>query len=89
MKTSEYQVEKLPTKEEIREAMRRIHSPRTFSIPHKGFVFSGVHSLEIEDEMLPVVATIEKLYLDNNGRDVLSIIDPAIVHFLEEQLARN
>ena len=61
----------------------------TFSILHHGCLFSGIHSLEIEDEILPVVATIEKLYLDNNGRDVLSIIDPAIVHFLEEQLAKR
>lgn len=61
----------------------------TFSILHHGCLFSGIHSLEIEDEILPVVATIEKLYLDNNGRDVLSIIDPAIVHFLEEQLAQR
>lgn len=61
----------------------------TFSILHHGCLFSGIHSLEIEDEILPVVATIEKLYLDNNSRDVLSIIDPAIVHFLEEQLAKR
>lgn len=61
----------------------------TFSILHHGCLFSGIHSLEIEDEILPVVATIEKLYLDNNGRDVLSIISPAIVHFLEEQLAQR
>ena len=61
----------------------------TFSILHHGCLFSGIHSLEIEDEILPVVATIEKLYLDNNGRDVLSIIDPAIVHFLEEQLSKR
>lgn len=61
----------------------------TFSILHHGCLFSGIHSLEIEDEILPVVATIEKLYLDNNGRDVLSIIDPAIVHSLEKQLAQR
>ena len=61
----------------------------TFSILHHGCLFSGIHSLEIEDEILPVVATIEKLYLDNNGRDVLGIINPAIVHFLEEQLAQR
>ena len=61
----------------------------TFSILHHGCLFSGIHSLEIEDELLPVVATIEKLYLDNNGRDVLRIIDPAIVHFLEEQLSKR
>ena len=84
-----YQLEKLQNKEAIREAMRQIHLPSTFSIPYKGFVFSGVHSLEIEDEYKPVVVTIEKLYLDNNGRDVLGIISPAIVHFLEDELARN
>ena len=61
----------------------------TFSILHHGCLFSGIHSLEIEDEILPLVVTIEKLYLDNNGRDVISIINPAIVHFLEEQLAKR
>lgn len=61
----------------------------TFSILHHGCLFSGIHSLEIEDEYKPVVVTIEKLYLDNNGRDVLGIISPAIVHFLEDELARN
>lgn len=61
----------------------------TFSILHHGCLFSGIHSLEMEDEILPVVVTIEKLYLDNNGRDVLGIINPAIVHFLEEQLAQR
>ena len=61
----------------------------TFSILHHGCLFSGIHSLEIEDEILPVVATIEKLYLDNNGRDVLGIINTAIVNFLEEQLAQR
>ena len=61
----------------------------TFSILHHGCLFSGVHNLEIDDEILPVVVTIEKLYLDNNSRDVLGIISPTIVHFLEEELARN
>ena len=61
----------------------------TFSIPYKGFLFSGVHSLEIEDEIKPIVVTIEKLYMDDNCRDILSIVDPAITYWLEEELARN
>ena len=61
----------------------------TFSILHHGCLFSGIHSIEIEDEIHPVIVTIEKLYLDNNSRDVLDIISPAIVHFLEDELARN
>ena len=84
-----YQVEKLPTKEDIREAMRRIHQPRTFSIPYKGFVFSGVHSLEIEDEYKPVVVTIELLFIDDSCKDVLAIVDPAVTYWLEDELARN
>ena len=61
----------------------------TFSIPYKGVLFSGVHSIEIDDEYLPYVVTIEQLFIDDSCKDVLSIVDPAIVHFLEEQLADN
>jgi hypothetical protein len=63
--------------------------PCTFNIPHKGFVFHGVHSLEFEDEYKPVVVTIEALYIDDSDKDVLDVINPTIVHFLEEELARN
>ena len=84
-----YQLEKLQNKEAIREAMRRIHLPRTFSIPHKGVVFSGVHSLEIEDEIKPIVVTIEQLFIDDSCKDVLAIVDPAITYWLEDELARN
>lgn len=62
---------------------------KTFSIPHKGFVFSGVHSLEIEDEVRPVVVTIEQLFIDDSCKDVLAIVDPAITYWLEDELARN
>lgn len=61
----------------------------TFSIPLKGVLFSGVHSLEIEDELLPVVVTIEQLFMDYGSKDVLAFIDPAIVQRLEDELARN
>ena len=61
----------------------------TFSIPYKGFLFSGVHSLNFEDEYKPVVVTIEKLYMDDNYRDILSIVDPAVTYWLEDELARN
>ena len=61
----------------------------TFSIPYKGFVFSGVHSLEIEDEIKPIVVTIEQLFIDDSCKDVLAIIDPAITYWLEDELARN
>lgn len=84
-----YSIEKLPTREEIREEMRRIRQPRTFSIPYKGFVFHGVHSLEIEDEIKPIVVTIEQLFIDDSCKDVLAIVDPAITYWLEDELARN
>lgn len=61
----------------------------TFSILYKGFVFSGVHSLEIEDEIKPVVVTIEQLFIDDSCKDVLAIVDPAITYWLEDELARN
>ena len=84
-----YQLEKLQNKEAIREAMRRIHLSRTFSIPYKGFLFSGVHSLEIEDEIKPIVVAIEQLFIDDSCKDVLAIVDPAVTYWLEEQLERN
>ena len=62
---------------------------KTFSIPYKGFLFSGVHSLEIEDEILPVIVTIEQLFIDDSCKDVLAIVDPAITYWLEDELARN
>lgn len=61
----------------------------TFSIPYKGFLFSGVHSLEIEDEYKPVVVTIEQLFIDDSCKDVLAIVDPAVTYWLEDELARN
>ena len=61
----------------------------TFHIPHKGFVFRGVHSLEFEDEYKPVVVTIEQLFIDDSCKDILSIVDPAITYWLEDELARN
>ena len=61
----------------------------TFHIPHKGFVFRGVHSLEFEDAIKPVVVTIEQLFIDDSCKDVLAIIDPAITYWLEDELARN
>ena len=61
----------------------------TFSIPYKGFLFSGVHSLEIEDEIKPIVVTIEQLFIDDSCKDVLAIVDPAITYWLEDELARN
>lgn len=61
----------------------------TFSIPYKGFLFSGVHSLNFEDEYKPVVITIEKLYMDDNCKDIVRIVDPAVTYWLEEELARN
>lgn len=61
----------------------------TFHIPHKGFVFRGVHSLEIEDEIKPIVVTIEQLFIDDSCKDVLAIVDPAITYWLEDELARN
>ena len=63
--------------------------PCTFNVDHKGFVFHGVHSLEFEDEVKPVVVTIEALYIDDSNKDVLSIIDPAITYWIEDELARN
>lgn len=63
--------------------------PLTFNLAHKGFFFSGVHSIEIDDEVKPEVVTIEKLYMDDNSRDVLSIIDPAIIYWLEDKLAER
>jgi hypothetical protein len=62
---------------------------KTFSIPYKGFVFSGVHSLYFEDELRPVVVTIEKLYMDDSCKDVIDIVDPAITYFLEDELAER
>ena len=62
---------------------------KTFNIPYKGFLFSGVHSLYFEDEVKPVVVTIEKLYIDDSCKDVLAIIDPAITYWLEDELASN
>ena len=61
----------------------------TFNIPYKGFVFSGVHSLEIEDEVKPIVVTIEQLFIDDSCKDVLAIIDPSLTYWLEDELARN
>lgn len=61
----------------------------TFSIPYKGFIFSGVHSLEVEDEVKPVVVIIEQLFIDDSCKDVSAIIDPALMYFLEDMLARN
>lgn len=61
----------------------------TFSIAHKGILFSGVHSLNFEDELKPVVVTIEKLYMDDNCRDIIGIVDPAITYWIEDELARN
>ena len=63
--------------------------PHTFHIPHKGFVFRGVHSLEFEDEYKPVIVTIEALYIDGSAKDIIGIVDPAIMYWLEEELARN
>lgn len=62
---------------------------KTFRIPYKGFLFSGVHSLEIEDELKPIIVTIEQLFIDDNAKDVLAIIDPAVTYWLEDELARN
>jgi len=61
----------------------------TFYIPYKGFVFSGVHSLYFEDELRPVVVTIEQLFIDDSCKDVLAIVDPAVTYWLEDELARN
>ena len=61
--------------------------PLTFKIPYKGFVFSGAFSFSFEDEVHPEIVTIEKLYIDGNSRDALGIIDPAIVHLLEDALS--
>ncbi len=63
--------------------------PCTFALPYKGFVFSGVHSLEIEDEIKPIVVTIEQLFIDDSCKDVLAIVDPAVTYWLEDELARN
>ena len=63
--------------------------PCTFHIPHKGFVFHGVHSLEFEDEYKPVIVTIEQLFIDDSCKDVLAIVDPAVTYWLEEQLAQR
>lgn len=63
--------------------------PCTFHIPLYGFVFHGVHSLEFEDEYKPVVVTVEALYIDDSCKDVLTIVDPAITYWLEEQLAKR
>ena len=84
-----YQLEKLQNKEEIRESMRQIHLPSTFSIPYKGFLFTGIHSLEIDDEYKPIVVTIEQLFIDDSCKDVLAVVDPAVTCWLEDELARN
>ena len=63
--------------------------PCTFTIPYKGFVFKGIHSLYFEDELRPVVVTIETLYIDDSYKNVIDIIDPAITYLLEDELARN
>jgi len=58
----------------------------TFSLLYKDFCFTGTHIVDKNDEVWPIVVTITKLYLDDNTRDVLQIIDPAIVNWLEQQL---
>mgnify|MGYP000594330703 CR=1 FL=1 len=62
---------------------------KTFCILYKGFVFSGVHSLEIEDEYKPIVVTVEQLFIDDSCKDVLAIVDPAVTYWLEDELAER